>query len=54
MTPRVLVVDDEENISYLVASALRLAGLEVRPPEPARRRWPCTPGIPARCSSCST
>ena len=27
--PRVLVVDDEENISYLVASALRLAGLEV-------------------------
>jgi len=27
---RVLVVDDEENISYLVASALRLAGLEVR------------------------
>ncbi len=33
MTPatpaRVLVVDDEENISYLVASALRLAGHEV-------------------------
>ncbi|HQV83855.1 MAG TPA: response regulator transcription factor [Ornithinibacter sp.] len=29
MTPRVLVVDDEENIAYLVASALRLAGLEV-------------------------
>ena len=27
--PRVLVVDDEENIAYLVASALRLAGLEV-------------------------
>ncbi len=26
---RVLVVDDEENISYLVASALRLEGLEV-------------------------
>jgi PleD family two-component response regulator len=25
-----LVVDDEDNISYLVASALRLAGLEVR------------------------
>ena len=29
MRPRVLVVDDEENIAYLVASALRLAGLEV-------------------------
>ncbi len=28
-TPTVLVVDDEENISFLVASALRLAGLEV-------------------------
>ncbi len=27
---RVLVVDDEENITYLVASALRLAGHEVR------------------------
>jgi len=27
-TPRVLVVDDEENITYLVASALRLAGFE--------------------------
>ena len=27
---RVLVVDDEDNCSYLVASALRLAGLEVR------------------------
>jgi two-component system, OmpR family, response regulator len=28
--PRVLVVDDEENISFLVASALRLDGCEVR------------------------
>lgn len=28
-TPRVLVVDDEENISYLVSSALRLADLDV-------------------------
>ena len=28
-TPRVLVVDDEENISYLVCSALRMAGREV-------------------------
>ncbi len=28
-TPRILVVDDEENISFLVASALRLAGMEV-------------------------
>ncbi len=28
-TPSVLVVDDEENIAYLVASALRLAGMEV-------------------------
>ncbi len=27
--PRVLVVDDEENISYLVGSALRMAGCEV-------------------------
>ncbi|MEM7325082.1 MAG: response regulator transcription factor [Actinomycetota bacterium] len=27
--PRVLVVDDEENISFLVASALRFAGMEV-------------------------
>ncbi|HMM95803.1 response regulator transcription factor [Phycicoccus sp.] len=27
--PRVLVVDDEENIAYLVSSALRLAGMEV-------------------------
>ncbi len=27
--PRVLVVDDEENIAYLVSAALRLAGLEV-------------------------
>ena len=27
--PRVLVVDDEENIAYLVSSALRLADLEV-------------------------
>lgn len=27
--PRVLVVDDEENISFLVASALRLADMEV-------------------------
>lgn len=26
--PRVLVVDDEENISFLVSSALRLAGME--------------------------
>jgi two-component system OmpR family response regulator len=26
--PRVLVVDDEENIAFLVASALRLAGME--------------------------
>ena len=29
MPSSVLVVDDEENIAYLVASALRLAGLEV-------------------------
>lgn len=29
-TSRVLVVDDEENISFLVSSALRLEGLEVR------------------------
>ncbi|MEI2817049.1 MAG: response regulator transcription factor [Microthrixaceae bacterium] len=29
-TPRVLVVDDEENISFLVASALRVDGCEVR------------------------
>ncbi|MEO7421550.1 MAG: response regulator transcription factor [Ornithinibacter sp.] len=29
MASSVLVVDDEENIAYLVASALRLAGLEV-------------------------
>jgi two-component system OmpR family response regulator len=28
--PRVLVVDDEENISFLVSSALRLEGCEVR------------------------
>ncbi|MEM7341051.1 MAG: response regulator transcription factor [Actinomycetota bacterium] len=28
-SPRVLVVDDEENISFLVASALRLAEMEV-------------------------
>ncbi|MEM7274785.1 MAG: response regulator transcription factor [Actinomycetota bacterium] len=28
-SPTVLVVDDEENISFLVASALRLAGIEV-------------------------
>ncbi|MEL6983573.1 MAG: response regulator, partial [Actinomycetota bacterium] len=28
-TPKVLVVDDEENISFLVASALRVAGMEV-------------------------
>ncbi len=28
--PRALVVDDEENISFLVASALRLANMEVR------------------------
>ena len=28
--PRVLVVDDEENISFLVSSALRLDGCEVR------------------------
>ncbi|WP_299444717.1 response regulator transcription factor [uncultured Phycicoccus sp.] len=28
-TPSVLVVDDEENIAYLVASALRLAGMAV-------------------------
>lgn len=27
--PRILVVDDEENISFLVASALRLANMEV-------------------------
>ncbi len=27
--PRVLVVDDEENIAYLVTSALRLAGMDV-------------------------
>jgi len=26
---RVLVVDDEENIAYLVGSALRMAGLDV-------------------------
>jgi two-component system, OmpR family, response regulator len=29
-TPRVLVVDDEENISFLVASALKLDGMETR------------------------
>ena len=28
-TPKVLVVDDEENISFLVASALRLADMTV-------------------------
>ena len=28
--PRVLVVDDEENISFLVESALRLAGMETK------------------------
>ena len=28
--PRILVVDDEENISFLVESALRLAGMETR------------------------
>ncbi len=28
--PRVLVVDDEENVSFLVTSALRLAGIETR------------------------
>jgi two-component system OmpR family response regulator len=28
--PRVLVVDDEENIAFLVESALRLAGMETR------------------------
>ena len=28
-SPRVVVVDDEENISFLVTSALRLAGMEV-------------------------
>lgn len=30
MQPKVLVVDDEENISFLVASALKLDGCEVR------------------------
>ncbi|MSY25628.1 MAG: response regulator, partial [Actinobacteria bacterium] len=29
-TPKVLVVDDEENISFLVSSALKLDGCEVR------------------------
>ena len=28
--PKVLVVDDEENISFLVASALKLDGCELR------------------------
>lgn len=28
--PRVLVVDDEENLSFLISSALRLAGFETR------------------------
>jgi two-component system OmpR family response regulator len=28
MTPRVLVVEDEENVAYVVATALRLAGFE--------------------------
>ncbi|HET7900602.1 MAG TPA: response regulator transcription factor [Candidatus Nanopelagicales bacterium] len=28
--PRVLVVDDEENVSFLVTSALRLAGMDTR------------------------
>lgn len=30
LTPKVLVVDDEENISFLVASALKLDGCEIR------------------------
>ena len=32
--PRILVVDDEENIRYLVTTALRLAGMDTiaRPP----------------------
>jgi two-component system OmpR family response regulator len=28
--PRVLVVDDEENLAFLITSALRLAGYETR------------------------
>ena len=28
MTPRILVVEDEENVAYVVATALRLAGFE--------------------------
>ena len=45
--PTVLVVDDEENIAYLVSSALRLAELDVATAAPARRRSPtCTPAYP--------
>ena len=34
--PKVLVVDDEENISFLVASALRMAGMDVETAETGR------------------
>jgi two-component system OmpR family response regulator len=34
--PRILVVDDEENISFLVESALRLSGMETRSADSGR------------------
>ena len=43
----VLVVDDEENIAYLVSSALRLAGLEVTTAATGTKALAaCTPGHP--------
>ncbi|MGL4175786.1 MAG: response regulator transcription factor [Dermatophilaceae bacterium] len=45
--PSVLVVDDEENISYLVSSALRLAGLDVSTAATGEEALAaCTPGHP--------
>ena len=51
--PTVLVVDDEENISYLVSSALRLADLDVATAATGEEALAaCTPATPT--SSCST
>ena len=45
--PRVLVVDDEENIAYLVSSALRLAGFDVTTAGTgAEALAACTPASP--------
>jgi len=50
---RVLVVDDEENVTHLVSSALRFDGFETIIADNGLRHWPRWPS-PTRTWWCST